>query len=236
MARTLFLALALAATVGATTAAAVNTADAPADRSFGPFKYTAISVRTKIGALGRSYNERWADDASLVHDAGLVESSFRVWAQQFPKDRWLAPTAFHLAQLYQEIQTQDARDHALAMYQYVAKTFPSTKEGHLARLRLAQGFPALHAEAAVSPTPAPYGTPAASPAASPEPGTSAAPAASAPGASAAPAVTAVPAAPGTSAAPSASSAPSAAAAPASPAARAASAAPAAVPSPAATRR
>ncbi len=230
MARTLFLALALAVTVSATTAAAVNTADAPADRSFGPFKYTAISVRTKIGALGRSYNERWADDASLVHDAGLVESSFRVWAQQFPKDRWLAPTAFHLAQLYQEIQTQDARDHALAMYQYVAKTFPSTKEGHLARVRLAQGFPALHAEAAVSPTPAPYGTPTGSPAASAEPGTTAAPAVSAPGASAAPA------APGTSAAPSVSSAPSAAGAPASPAARAASAAPAAVPSPAATRR
>lgn len=199
MARTLFLALALsgavcataaaAATGSTTTATAANSADAPADRSFGPFKYTAISVRTKIGALGRAYNERWADDASLVHDAGLVESSFRVWAQQFPKDRWLAPTAFHLAQLYQEIQTQDARSHALAMYQYVAKTFPATKEGHLARLRLAQGFPPLHAESAVSPTPAPYGS--AAPSAAPEP--SAVPGGSpAPGASPAPGTSAAP--------------------------------------------
>ena len=169
MARTFVLALALAASATATTAAAVNSADAPADESFGPFKYTAISTRTKIDALGRSYSARWADDASLVHDAGLVESSFRVWAQRYPKDRWLAPTAFHLAQLYQEIQTPDAQARAAAMFQYVAKTFPSTKEGHLARLRLAQGPALLHAESAVSPTPAPYGSPAASPAPSDAP-------------------------------------------------------------------
>ncbi|MEA2666147.1 MAG: hypothetical protein QOI11_3091 [Candidatus Eremiobacteraeota bacterium] len=227
MARTLFLALALSAAVSTTTAAAVNTSDAPADESFGPFKYTAISVRTKIGALGRSYSARWADDASLVHDAGLVESSFRVWAQRYPKDRWLAPTAFHLAQLYQVIQTQDARAHALAMYRYVAQTFPTSKEAHLARLRLAQGFPPLHAESALSPTPAPYASAAASPAASAGPGASAAPAL--PGASAAP---------GTSAAPSASAAPSTGApsAAASPIARPPSAAPAAAPSPAPSRR
>ncbi len=214
MARTLLLALALAATATATTAAAVNSPDAPADESFGPFKYTAISVRTKIDALGRSYNARWADDASLVHDAGLVESSYRVWAQRYPKDRWLAPTAFHLAQLYAEIQTPDARAHALATFKYVAQTFPKSKEGHLARLRLAQGLPQLHAESAVSPTPAPYGSPAASPAASAEPGSSAAPS--------------------TSAVPTASSAPAAgpsnAAATASPAAHASPASPSAAPS------
>src|ERR1700736_3781211 len=109
--------------------------DAPADEYFGPFKYSAISVRTKIDALARSYNERWADDASLLHDAQMIETSYRVWAQRYPKDKWLAPTAFHLAQLYQNVQTQEARSRALAMYQYVAKTFPGTKEGHLARLR-----------------------------------------------------------------------------------------------------
>ena len=163
-ARTFWLALALAATTTATTAAttgaAVKSPDAPADEYFGPFKYSAISIRTKINALGRSYNSRWADDGSLVHDAGMIESSYRVWAQRYPKDRWLAPTAFHLAQLYQEIQTQDAHDKALAMYRYVAQTFPKTKEGHFSRLRLAQGIPALHAESPVSPTPAPYGSPA----------------------------------------------------------------------------
>ncbi|MDB5070948.1 MAG: hypothetical protein JWM87_2059 [Candidatus Eremiobacteraeota bacterium] len=154
--------------------------DAPADEYFGPFKYSALSVRSKITALGRSYRERWADDASIVHDALLLESSYKVWAQKYPRDVWLAPTAYHLAQLYQEVQTQDARNHARAMYEYLAKTFPKSKEAHFARLRLQQGFPALHDESPVSPTPNPYASavPSGSPteSAAPAPsGTSAAP-------------------------------------------------------------
>ncbi len=173
MIRTVLVMLALtAATIGATAA----TTDAPADEYFGPFKYSAISVRSKITALGRSYRERWSDDASILHDAGLVESSFRVWAQKYPKDRWLAPTAYHLAQLYQELQTADARAHARAMYELLAKNYPSSKEAHVARLRLQQGFPALHAESPVAPTPNPYArsTP------SPEPSASNTPAATTP--------------------------------------------------------
>jgi hypothetical protein len=155
-----------------TMSAVASPDDAAADQSFGPFKYSPISVRTKITALGRSYRERWADDASIVHDAGLVESSFRVWAQKYPKDRWLAPTAYHLAQLYQELQADDARAHARAMYEFLVKNYPSSKEAHFARLRLQQGFPAVHAESPVSPTPNPY----ASAAASAEPVASATPA------------------------------------------------------------
>jgi hypothetical protein len=206
MIRTVMLGLALvAATAGATKATPKPTSapivskslDAPADEYFGPFKYSAISTRTKINALGRSFHERWTDDASIVHDALLVESSLRAWAQKYPKDRWLAPTAYHLAQLYQDVQTQDARNHARAMYEFVAKNYPTSKEAHSARLRLSQGFPALHGESPVSRTPAPYGT------ASPVPGTS-------PPASTAPAATpsGVPA-PASSTVPAPSAAPAA---------------------------
>ena len=107
--------------------AAAKSPNAPADEYFGPFKYSAISVRMKINALGRSYHERWSDDASIVHDALLVESSFRAWAAKYPKDRWIAPTAYHLAQLYQDVQTQDARNHARAMYDFLAKNYPSRR-------------------------------------------------------------------------------------------------------------
>lgn len=184
MVRTVALGLALvAATFGAVKAPAKTTApatvaksaDAPADEYFGPFKYSAISVRTKINALARSYRERWSDDASIVHDALMIESSYRAWADKYPKDRWLAPTAFHLAQLYQNVQTQDARSHARAMYELVAKNFPTSKEAHFARLRLNQGFPPLHEESPVSPTPSPYGPASPVPGASAEPGASAAP-------------------------------------------------------------
>jgi hypothetical protein len=195
MLRHVIAAVALAAT---TLAAAGPSGQAPADEYFGPFKYSAISVRTKIGALGRAYDQRWQDDDSIVHDAGLVESSLRVWAQRYPSDSWLAPTFYHLAQLYQKVQTQVARTHARETYQFLAQTFPKSKEAHFARLRLQQGFPALHAESAVSPTPNPY--------ASAAPATSAAPSAepsSAPNATPAPAASTAP-----SAAASATSAPS----------------------------
>ncbi len=177
--------------------APVAVADAPADEYFGPFKYSAISTRTKINALGRAYRERWTDDASIVHDAGLVQSSLEAWSQKYPKDRWLAPTAFHLAQLYFEVQSSEARAKARDMFAFVAKTYPKTQQGHLARLRLQQGFPALHEEPPVSPTPSPYGpSPAQS---SADPSASAAPAATpsagpaVPAAAPAPAVTAAPA-------------------------------------------
>ncbi len=42
------------------------------------------------------------------------------------------------------------------IYQFLAETFPTSKEAHIARLRLRQGFPALHPEPPVSPTPNPY--------------------------------------------------------------------------------
>ncbi|HEV2740540.1 MAG TPA: hypothetical protein VGU66_18415 [Candidatus Elarobacter sp.] len=176
MIRTVMLGLAVLATAlgaakstpkPASAPAAAKSPDAPADEYFGPFKYSAISVRMKINALGRSYHERWADDASIVHDALLVESSYRAWAQKYPRDRWMAPTAYHLAQLYQDVQTQDARNHARTMYEFLVKNYPTSKEAHYARLRLSQGFPALHDESPVSPTPSPYGPASPVPGASP---------------------------------------------------------------------
>ena len=179
MMRAMMIALALAA-AAATMRAVASSADAPADEYFGPFKYSAISIRTRISALGRSYRERWLDDDSIVHDADMVQSAYQAWAQKYPHDRWLAPTAYHLAQLYGAVQSARARSRARALYEYVAKTFPATAEGHAARLRLRQGFPGLHAESPVSPTPNPYASaaPSVTPAASEAP--SAGPAAASP--------------------------------------------------------
>jgi hypothetical protein len=150
--------LAVAATVAVAAAASLS---APADETFGQLKYTPVSVRAKIDALARSYRERWADDASLVHDAGFVESSYRAWAERYPHDPWLAPTAFHLARLYAQIQTPQARAKALDLFRFVAQTYPTTREGRLARVRLQQGLPALHREPALRQTPNPYARPAA---------------------------------------------------------------------------
>jgi len=139
-------------------AAASANGDAPADEYFGPVKYSAISIRTKIDSLSRSYKYRWESDASIVHDADLVAASYTAWAHKYPHDAWLAPTAYHLAQLYAVVQSPTARDRARAEYAYVARTFPKTSEGKSSRQRLAQGFRPLMKETAVRATPSPYGT------------------------------------------------------------------------------
>ena len=128
---------------------------APADEYFGPLRMSALAIRMRIDVLGRRYHARSESDMDLLHDAGNLETALQIWAERYPHDTWLAPTAFHLAQLYAVIQSPIARGRATSAFRYVADTFGATYDGHLARLRIAQGFPALHDESPLLVTPAP---------------------------------------------------------------------------------
>ena len=138
---------------------------APADEYFGPLRMSGLAIRMRIDVLGRRYHARSESEDDLLHDAGDVETALHLWFGRYPHDTWLSPTAFHLAQLYAVIQTPVARARASAAFRFVDASFGATHDAHLARLRIAQGFPALHVE---------------SPLASPTPGTSPLPDASAP--------------------------------------------------------
>ena len=153
---------------------------APADEYFGPLKMSAIFIRARIGALGRRYDARTESDDDLVHDAGDVQTAMFLWHDRYPHDTWLPPTALHLAELYQEIQTDAARKLARDAFAYVAAQYPKSSYAHLARVRLAAGFPPLHDEspvvtasaspeaaASAGPSPAPSGSPAGAPSAVP---------------------------------------------------------------------
>lgn len=118
-----------------------------------------IGIRQDIDALARYYDWRTITDDDLVKEAEWVEQSLEDWQRQFPNDDWLPPTAFHLMQLYAEVQTQDARNHATDMLRYIVTNWPDTKYGHLARVRLAQGFPPFHEEPTMRPTISPSPTP-----------------------------------------------------------------------------
>ncbi len=155
-------------------ASAAKKAAAPADEYFGPLKESPLAVRTGIDKLARAYKARTKSDHDVIHEAVDLENALRTWRHQYPRDPWLAPTAYHLAQLYAEVQTAEARKHATAMLHYVDANFGATKYGHDARLRLAQGFPALEAESPVVPSPAPPAAVDAS-AAAPSPAASGAP-------------------------------------------------------------
>ncbi len=133
----------------------VDASAAPLDEYFGKQKMSALGIRMRIGDLGRRLHAHTLADADALHDALILEDSYHAWDARYPRDGWLAPTAFHLEQLYAEVQLSDGRTHAIAMLHYIAGRFGSTKYGHLSRSRLAQGFPALQTPVAVTTTPSP---------------------------------------------------------------------------------
>ncbi|GAC1403524.1 MAG: hypothetical protein NVSMB64_05420 [Candidatus Velthaea sp.] len=152
---------------------------APADEYFGALHMSAIAIRMRIDVLGRRYNERTASDDDLMHDAADVDTALKAWLARYPNDTWAAPTSFHLAELYQDVQTPAARRKARDAFAYVGSHYATSKYGHLARLRLARGFPPLHDESPIVATPAPGGAGSATPNASALPLASAVPSASA---------------------------------------------------------
>jgi hypothetical protein len=128
---------------------------APADVYFGPFGMSPISIRTTIGFLGRQYHWRTISDRDLLRKALVTEDALHRWRTKYPNDPWLAPTFFHLEQLYQAVQTEEARKHATAVLKDVVLYYPDTKQGHLSRSRLAAGFPPLVPETPLLPSPVP---------------------------------------------------------------------------------
>jgi len=191
------LALLAGLALAANSLAATTGEDAPADRYFGQQKMSPLSVRQRVDALGRAYAHRWIADGDLLHDATIAGTSLNAWRAAFPRDTWLAPTTFHLAELFADVQTSYARSKAVAVMQEVAKFYGATRYGHLARVRLAAGFPPLHAESAVMPTPGSYASaaPAASGSADASAAPAPAPASPAPSPSGSPAASPAPASP-----------------------------------------
>ena len=123
---------------------------------------SALSIRMRIDELGRRYHARTISDADLVHDASLADAALHAWRDRYPRDPWLAPTAFHLEQLFGAVQSPEARADATTELHYIVASFGTTRYGHLSRLRLAQGFPALRSETATVATPNLYASAAAS--------------------------------------------------------------------------
>ena len=132
------------------------TRSAPADAYFGVLKMTPLEIRVKVDQLGRAYHARWSSDHDIIHEATFAESALRAWRNAYPRDPWLAPTAYHLEVLYAALQLPEGRKHAVAMARYVDQYWPTTPYGRTSRLRLSRGFPPIHAESPVHPTPNPY--------------------------------------------------------------------------------
>lgn len=142
---------------------------APADEYFGVLQMSPLGIRSQISTLERNFNWRTMTDEQIIHDAEFAEAALQKWQQKYPRDPWLPSAAYHLEQLYEMVQTEDARRHATRVLHYVVQHWPKTKQGTLSKQKLAKGFPPLHEEPPMRPTftPVPAATPTPSP--SPEP-------------------------------------------------------------------
>ena len=142
---------------------------APADEYFGAFKMSPLGIRLQIGILERNFGWRTMTDDQIIHDADLVEEALHAWQKKYPLDPWLPSASYHLEQLYELVQTENARTRATRTLHYIVQYWPKTKQGSLSKQQLAKGFPPLHEEPPMRATPTPVPTVSPAPSPSPEP-------------------------------------------------------------------
>lgn len=137
-------------------------ASAPADRYFGRLGMSSLRVRYEVMQLKARYETHRLLPNEAEHLLLFTEDALRDWAAHYPKDPWLASTAFEMAQLYAELPGATARDRAVALLIYVKSRFPATPYARKSRDQLHRGL-------AIKPLPAWAITPSPSPVASPKP-------------------------------------------------------------------
>jgi hypothetical protein len=166
--------------------ATLATTAAPADRYFGKLKMSALRIRYEAMQLRVRYETHKLRPEDAEHLLLLTEDAFDSWSHAYPKDGWLASTAYLMAGLYQELPGGNAAHHATTLYSYVVHQFPNTHYASQSRTALHRGIPVRSYPAwAVTPVPATPSASASAPAASP----GASPAPAAPAASPSPAAT-----------------------------------------------
>lgn len=149
--------------------ASLNTA-APADRYFGRLKMSALRIRYEITQLKIDYEYHRRMPGDVLHLLAFTEDAYYQWAAAYPKDGWLPSTGYNLAQLFEELPGNGARDGAIRALQFVRTHFKNTRYSKASVADLQRGIP-------VKPEPAwaaPPATPSLSSSPSPSPAATAA--------------------------------------------------------------
>lgn len=121
-------------------AAAVATG-APTDQYFGKQKMSTLRIRYEIVSIRDRYETHQILPEDALHLALLTQDAFEDWSRKYPKDDWLASTAYNFAKLYEELPGTQARDRAVALLVYVKSKFPTTKYAAQSRDALHHGVP-----------------------------------------------------------------------------------------------
>lgn len=114
---------------------------APSDQYFGKLKMSALRIRYEIVSIRDRYETHKILPEDALHLALLTEDAFDDWAHKYPKDSWLASTAYMFATVYAEMPGTTARDRAVALFTFVKSHFPNTRYASESRNALHQGVP-----------------------------------------------------------------------------------------------
>jgi hypothetical protein len=113
---------------------------APGDRYFGRLKMSALRIRYETMQLKKRYESHALLPEDTQHLLLLTEEAYRQWAALYPHDPWLPSTGFLLAQLYEELPSTTARDHAVALLGYVKSHFPTSPYARRSSAQLHRGI------------------------------------------------------------------------------------------------
>jgi hypothetical protein len=127
---------------------------APADEYFGPLKQSVIGMRNQIRMLGWNYDVNHDIAHQTYVSATLTERAVRDWVSKYPHDGQIPRTIFLLQRLYTKILSQESRDHAHAIAQWLLVSYGNSPQAKQLRKTLA----VEHLAALPSPTPMPAAT------------------------------------------------------------------------------
>jgi hypothetical protein len=101
---------------------------APADEYFGPLKQSVVGIRNEIRVLGWNYDVNHDIAAQTVASALLTERAIREWVKKYPRDDQVPKTLFLMQRLYTKVLSQDSRDHAHAIAQWLLLSYAKSPQ------------------------------------------------------------------------------------------------------------
>jgi hypothetical protein len=110
---------------------------APADEYFGPLKQSVVGIRNEIRVLGWNYDVNHEIGAQTYSSAQLTERAIRDWANKYPRDGQIPRALFLIQRLYTKVLTQQSRDHAHVIAQWLFVSYGKSPQARQLRKTLA---------------------------------------------------------------------------------------------------
>jgi hypothetical protein len=107
---------------------------APADRYFGQLQMSILGIRNSLHDLALRVAAR-PEEANQVYDKTLlVEDALHDWSKKFPNDPWIPKYLYSLAELYRQIDTEDAHVHKNDTLDWLIASYPNSDYARMGRL------------------------------------------------------------------------------------------------------